>query len=122
MTKYVSLINAIRISQRLGFFIKDPGLLEGALARPQTTVFGQDAYPEFELKTAAMMHSIIKNHPMIDGNKRTAWQLSVTFMFLNGYEHDFAEDAAFDLVLGIATDKYDIQQAALIIRKHLVKR
>lgn len=122
MTKYVTLINAIRITQRLGFYIKDPGLLEGALARPQTTVFGQDAYPEFELKTAAMMHSVIKNHSMIDGNKRTAWQLSVTFMFLNGFQHDFDEDEAFDLILGMATDNYNIEQAAKIIRSHLVKR
>lgn len=122
MIKYLTLSDAIGLTRRLGFYIKDPGLLEGALARPQTTVFGQDAYPAFELKVAAMMHSVIKNHPMIDGNKRTAWQLSVTFMFLNDFKHDFKEDEAFDLILGLATDKYDIEQAAEIISQHLVKR
>ena len=122
MIKFLTLTDAIRITQRLGFFIKDPGLLEGALARPQTTVFGQDAYPEFELKVAAMMHSIIKNHPMIDGNKRTAWSLAVIFMFMNDYKHNFSEEKSFDLVLGIATDKYDIVEAAKIIRTHLIRR
>lgn len=122
MIKYLKLTDAIQITRRLGFHIKDPGLLDAALARPQTTVFGEDAYPEFELKIAAMMHSIIKNHPMIDGNKRTGWQLSVSFMFMNGYKHNFQEHEAFDLILGLATDKLDIEQAAKIIRKHLVKR
>ena len=122
MTKFLTLSHAVRITKKLGFYVQDAGLLEGALARPQASLFGEDAYPEFELKVAAMMHSIIKNHPMIDGNKRTAWSLSVIFMFINGYKHNFTENEAFDLVLAIATDKYDIAQAARIIRKHLIKR
>ncbi|MEY4423694.1 MAG: hypothetical protein RLZZ258_797 [Actinomycetota bacterium] len=122
MTKFLTLRHAVRITKKLGFHVQDAGLLEGALARPQTSLFGEDAYPEFELKVAAMMHSILKNHPMIDGNKRTAWSLSVIFMFINGYKHNFTEHEAFDLVLAIATDKYDIGQAATIIRTHLIKR
>ncbi|MFM6977672.1 MAG: type II toxin-antitoxin system death-on-curing family toxin [Micrococcales bacterium] len=122
MTKFLTLKDAVRVTKRLGFYVKDAGLLEGALARPQTSLFGQEAYPEFELKVAAMMHSIIKNHPMIDGNKRTAWSLSVIFMFMNGLKHNFTEDEAYDLVLGVAMDKYDIAEAAKIIRMHLVKR
>ncbi len=122
MTKFLTLHHAVQITKKLGFYVQDPGLLEGALARPQTSLFGEDAYPEFELKVAAMMHSIIKNHPMIDGNKRTAWSLSVIFMFINGLKHNLTEQEAFDLVLAIATDDYDIEHAAKIIRKHLIKR
>jgi death-on-curing protein len=121
MTKFLTLRDAVRITKKLGFHVQDAGLLEGALARPQTSLFGEDAYPEFELKVAAMMNSIIKNHPMIDGNKRTAWSLSVIFMFMNGYKHDFTELEAFELVLAVATDKHDIHDAAKIIGKHLVR-
>jgi death-on-curing protein len=121
MTKYLNLSDAIKLTGRLGFHIKDSGLLEAALARPRASAFGEDAYPEFELKIAAMMQSVIKNHALIDGNKRSAWLLAVSFMFLNGYKHNFTEELAFDLILGLATDKYEIEDAAKIIRKHLVK-
>ena len=53
---------------QVGFFIKDIGLLDSALARPKTSLYGEDAYKTLELKGAALMHSIIKNHPMIDSS------------------------------------------------------
>ena len=59
--------------------IRDMGLLESALARPQTTVFGQDAYPSLWDKAAALLHSIVLGHPLVDGNKRLGWLATTTF-------------------------------------------
>jgi death-on-curing protein len=86
LIKYLELEDAIQLVGAVGFYVKDLGLLDSALARPKTSIFGEDAYVTLELKCAALMHSVIKNHPMIDGNKRTAWILMVTFMALNGLD------------------------------------
>jgi death-on-curing protein len=121
-TNYLELEDALIQVSKLGFFVRDFGLLESALHRPRTTVFGVDAYKSLELKSAAQMHSLVKNHPLVDGNKRTAWVLFVSFLFINGYQHNMNDDQAFDLVLGLATDQLSLEQASVIIAKHLVER
>lgn len=120
MTRFVSFEAAQQIVQYHGFYIKDAGLLGSAIARPSTSLFGEDAYPAFELKAAAMMHSMIKNHALVDGNKRTAWSLIYFFLYINDVGHTMNDDQGFDLVLGLATDKYTIEQAAEIIGGHIV--
>ena len=120
MTRFVSFTAAQQIVERHGFYINDAGLLGSAIARPRTNVFGEDAYATFELKAAAMMHSVIKNHALVDGNKRTAWSLFYYFLWINKYRHEMTEETAFDLVLGIAEDRYTLDQAAEIISRHLV--
>jgi death-on-curing protein len=122
MTQYLDLEDALLQVKSFGFYVKDPGLLESALARPKTTVFGQDAYETLALKAAAMMHSIIKNHPMIDGNKRTSWLLMVTFLWINGFEHNMTTEVGFDLTLGIAESRYSLEEAAAILERHLKVR
>lgn len=122
MTTYLLLEDALIQTNALGFYVKDAGLLEGALARPRTTVFGEDAYPTLELKAAALMHSIVKNHPMIDGNKRTSWVLMVSFIWVNGFKHNMTAEIGFDLTLGIAESRYDLEFAAGVIGKHLIPR
>ena len=69
---FVSLDDAVYLIGKLGFYIKDPGLLDSALSRPKTTLFGDFAYPTIELMAAAMHQSLVKNHPLVDGNKRTS--------------------------------------------------
>ena len=64
--------------------VRDVGLLESALARPQATVFGEDAYPDLHLKAAALLESIVRNHALIDGNKRLGWVSMRLFLALNG--------------------------------------
>jgi death-on-curing protein len=120
MTVYLDLADALYVIKALGFFVKDVGLLDSALARPQTTVFGEDAYPTLELKAAALSHSVAKNHALVDGNKRTTWTLMVAFLFQNGYKHNFTEPEGMEFVLGIATDEITLEQAAEMIRQHLV--
>lgn len=120
MTTYLELNDALEAVRRLGFFVKEVGLLDSALARPKTTVFGQDAYPTLGLKAAAMSHSLIKNHPLVDGNKRTTWALMVSFLFVNGYRHNFTADEGYAWTLDLATDQISIEEAASQIEAHLV--
>ena len=120
MTVYLELADALYVIKALGFFVKDVGLLDSALARPRTTVFGEDAYPTLELKAAALSHSVVKNHALVDGNKRTTWTLMVAFLFQNGCKHNFTEPEGMEFVLGIATDEITLEQAAEMIRQHLV--
>ena len=63
--------------------VRDYGLLESALARPQTTVFGADAYPDIHRKAAALLHSLVRNHALVDGNKRLGWVAVRLFYVVN---------------------------------------
>ena len=67
-----------------GYGVRDYGLLESALARPPATAFGKDAYPDLDAKAAALLHSIARNHALIDGNKRLALAAVIAFCGLNG--------------------------------------
>lgn len=82
--------------------IRDIGLLASAVARPATTVFGDDAYPDLHTKVAALLTSIATNHPLVDGNKRLAWLAAVTTYQLNGFDLAAPEDDAYDLVIAVA--------------------
>ena len=121
MTHYLELEDALQQIAAVGFYVKDLGLLDSALARPKTTLFGEDAYPTLELKAAAMVHSIIKNHAMVDGNKRTSWFMLSSFLYINGYFIEMTEDEGMEFTLGIATDKLSLAEAAAMIRKHMVE-
>ena len=122
MTRYLDLDDALRAVARLGFHVRDAGLLASALARPATTVFGADAYDGLELKAAVLLESLARNHPLVDGNKRLAWTLTVLFLWINGFRHEMPTDVAFDLVLGVARGEAEPDDAAAIIRAHLVAR
>lgn len=82
--------------------LADFGLLEAAVLRPQQSVFGADAYPDMHTKAAAMMHSLIRNHAFIDGNKRTGVLASILFYNLNGYTIEAAQEDLIALALDIA--------------------
>lgn len=100
-----------------GFNVKDYGLLGAALARPKTTVFGEDAYKTLELKASALVHSLIKSHPMLDGNKRVAWLALNAFLFLNNQVLVAKESDAISLITGIASDKYSVDEIAKWIKQ-----
>lgn len=120
MTQFLELEDAIELVTRAGFYVKDLGLLDSALARPKTTLFGEDAYPELELKAAALVHSVIKNHPMVDGNKRTSWFLVNAFLYINDQYLEMTTEEGLEFTLGLATDDLNLKEAAAIIRRHLV--
>jgi death-on-curing protein len=83
--------------------VRDHGLLESALARPQATVFGDAAYPGIHEKAAALLHSLAKNHALVDGNKRLALAATIAFYGVNGLRLTLSNDEAYQLVMSVAT-------------------
>jgi death-on-curing protein len=122
VTAYLEIEDALQVVDRYGFHIRDIGLLASALARPATTVMGVEAYPQLAVKAAALMESVARFHPLIDGNKRTAWTLMVLMLWINGYRHDFDTDEAFDLVVAVAAGDISLEDSAGMVASHLVKR
>jgi death-on-curing protein len=108
MTVFLDLEDALGQINYLGFYVRDLGLLEGCLARPKTTLFGDEAYPSLSDKAAALMHSVATTHPLIDGNKRTSWALMVTFLAVNGFDVVSNPDDGFSFVLSVATDSLEV--------------
>ena len=82
--------------------VRDHGLLASALARPQTSVFGADAYPDLHTKAAALLHSLARNHALVDGNKRLAWLASYVFLDINGHRVTASNDEVVEFVLAVA--------------------
>ncbi|MDT7551252.1 MAG: death on curing protein [Actinomycetota bacterium] len=98
--------------------VRDVGLLVAAAGRPQSSAFGEDAYPTLALKAGALLHSLAGNHPLVDGNKRLAWLATVVFLDLNGSRPDVDDDAAFQLVMEVAAGSMDATEIAarLLVR------
>jgi len=92
--------------------VRDAGLLDSAAHRPGTTLFGEDAYPTIFDKAAALLDSIVRNHALVDGNKRSGWLACATFLDVNGCELDAPDDGAYDLVIGIAEGRVELAQIA----------
>jgi len=106
MTEYLDLDDVLEIAREaIGkeVDVGDYGLLASALARPRASVFGEDAYPDLHLKAAALLHSLARNHALVDGNKRLAWTACLTFLAINGQWISAPEDERFDFVIQIAT-------------------
>jgi len=93
--------------------VRDRGLLESSAHRPQATAFGEDAYPALEEKAAALMQSLAKNHPLVDGNKRLALAGTIAFLGVNGVRLTMSNDEAYDLVIAVVTDQIpDVEELA----------
>ena len=99
--------------------IRDHGLLASAAGRPQSSAFGEDAYPTFAAKAAALMHSLARNHALLDGNKRLAWAATRVCCLLNGHDLAFGVDDAESLVLAIARGDLDVPQITSAIESNL---
>lgn len=93
--------------------IRDLGLLGSAAARPQATAFGEDAYPDVWTKAAALLHSIVKDHALVDGNKRLGWLSTAVFLELNGIEvTGISNDAVYDFVIGVTVGRDEVSEIA----------
>jgi death-on-curing protein len=107
---FLNLEDLLQIAERsLGAppVVRDVGLLESALARPQASAFGEDAYATLQEKAAALLHSLARNHALIDGNKRLALAATLAFFRYNGTRLVLTEDEAYDLVMAVATGELD---------------
>ena len=117
---YLAFPELLHVAERTlgpGYAVRGYGLLEAARARPQATAFGKDAYPDLDTKAAALLHSIARNHALVDGNKRLALAAVIAFYGLNGQRLTLTNDQAYDLVISVAAGQLDDADAiAAILR------
>ena len=106
---YLDLDDLLHIAARVlpSVDLRDPGLLESAVARPQATAFGEDAYPDLHSKAAALLHSIARNHSLVDGNKRLALAATIALLGVNGLQLTLTNDEAYDLIMAVASGELD---------------
>ncbi|MCX6397883.1 MAG: type II toxin-antitoxin system death-on-curing family toxin [Propionibacteriales bacterium] len=117
MTTYLTLEDLLQLVSDLGVGpIRDLGLLDSAAHRPTTSLYGHDAYPGLDDKAAVLLESLVRNHPLVDGNKRIGWLAVVVFYGLNGVDLDAPDDDAFDLVVGMAAGEVEFGAAAARLR------
>jgi len=107
---YLSVDELLRVAERVvpgGVTVRDVGLLEAAAVRPQTTVGAVDAYPDLISKAVALLHSLARNHALLDGNKRLALAGVIVFLGVNGVRLAATNNDAYDLVMSVATGDLD---------------
>ena len=123
---YLSPAELVHVAERATggeVAVRDHGLLASAAARPQATVSGQDAYPGLDDKAGALLHSLARNHPLIDGNKRLALAGLIAFLGVNGYKLTLTNEEAYDLTMAVAAGEIDdVAAIAERIRGAIVAR
>ncbi len=103
--------------------VRDYGLLESALARPQASAFGEDAYVSTHEKAAALLHSLSRHHALVDGNKRLALAATIAFLGLNGMRLTLSDNQAYELVMSVATGALDdVPGIAVVLQSHTEAR
>jgi death-on-curing protein len=120
VTEFLTFKQLVEIARRVTATaeapVRDWGLLESALIRPQSNIFGADAYPTLHEKVAAIMHSLARNHALVDGNKRLAFMAAYVMYSMNGYELDppsVEEGEAF--VLAVAQGGLEVPEIAKVL-------
>lgn len=97
--------------------LRDRGALLAALARPQMTFGGEDLYPEVPEKVAALMHSLVMNHPFVDGNKRVGAHAAIAFLIANGFVPEFSSAELVEITLATARGEMSAEALAIWIRQ-----
>jgi death on curing protein len=111
--EYLTLEDLLGLVRHLGVGpVRDLGLLDASVARPGSSAYGEDAYPTVNLKAAALLHSIVTNHALVDGNKRLGWLATTVFLDVNGQPVELGDDDAFQLVLGVADGSLGLGEIA----------
>ena len=128
MTTYLSLEQVLDLHRRqLRLFggaagLRDRGALESAVARPQMTFGGEDLYPEIEDKAAALMHSLVMNHPFVDGNKRVGAHACVLLLMANGVEPTFSPAELTAITLATARGEVSAEALSIWLRQRTRRR
>jgi len=123
---FLSVEDLLRIADRVvdgEVGVRDLGLLEAAAARPRTSLFGEDAYPTMHAKAAALLHSVVNNHALVDGNKRLGLAGVIAFLGLNGWVLTLTNDEAYDLVISVADGTVtDVPDIAAVLAAGSIRR
>ena len=98
--------------------VRDLGALQAAAARPRGSFGGTDLYKEMHVKAAALMESLIRNHPFIDGNKRTAIASAGLFLQRNGLHLHATQESLYDFTMRMATGEADLHEAGQWLLQH----
>jgi death on curing protein len=115
--EYLDLDDILGFVRALGVGpVRDVGLLDSAAARHRSSPFGEDAYPTIGLKAAALLHSLLNNDALVDGNKRLAWLATVVFLDINGLEPTLTDGEAFDLVWEVGASSLEVDGIAAVLR------
>lgn len=121
---YLTLEELLHVAERVlpQVLVRDIGLLHSALERPRATAFGRDAYPTLELKAAALTHSLVRNHALVDGNKRLGLAALLAFLGINGRRLDATNAAAYGLIVSVATGTADVDAIAAWVAENAEAR
>lgn len=119
-TYFLTLEDLLLVAEGVlgGVVVREMGLLESAAARPRATALGEWAYPTFVEQAAALMHSLARNHPLIDGNKRLAWSATRAFHLVNGRDLAYTVDDAKEFVLAVARGEREVPDIAAWLVAH----
>jgi death on curing protein len=124
MTEYLSTEQILYIHDMLlgetggASGMRDAGLLDSALGRSAASFGGQDLYPSMQAKAAALMHSLVSNHPFVDGNKRVAIAATELFLRVNGYFFTADNDTLFDFTMACAASQIGHEEIRIWIEQH----
>lgn len=102
--------------------VRDEGLLDSALAQPQASFGGEFLHPTIHEQAAAYLFHLAKNHPFVDGNKRTAFAVMDTFLNLNGYRLNLSQDEAYNLVMQVATGEMFKEELFVFLQQYIQLR
>ncbi len=125
MTVYISVEQLLRLHERQirafggSHGVRDTGGLESAAARPQMTFGGEDLYPDAASKAAALMHSLVMNHPFIDGNKRAGAMAAELFLIANDVELTATDDEMLEVTLPVARGEIQAEALAIWLRQRV---
>lgn len=119
-TKDVLLLHNMAIDESGGSHgLRDLNLLESAVARPKSSFGGQDLYPTIFLKAAALIHSLLRNHAFVDGNKRTSMFSAMTFLELNGYKFLVGQKELVNFALKVENEKLEVEEISKWLKEHI---
>jgi death-on-curing protein len=118
VTRYLTLEDILRQVERVGWVVRDAGLLASAAARPSATAFGQDAYPDLSWKAAALCQSLDNNQALADGDKRLAWLTSKVFLAINGQQLRASADDGERFMIEVSAGHADLDVIAGWLADH----
>jgi death on curing protein len=125
--KYLSLDEVIAIHDSMielyggSFGIRDLGLIQSAISRPQASFGGEDLYPSVFDKAAALFHSLMFNHAFVDGNKRTTISVTARFLAINGFFLEVSKEAFVSFPLQVENNHLDLETIGSWLKEHSEK-